>query len=309
MEHIELRELIAKCVNGQINICKPLILTSRDRSQTTSISFLNHLLKHNGIKPEKIFTFYFQVLNIFNKSYEKLMNNSVFNAYVQHVKKEWDISEFILYRHELLLDRQKNTVEELLENMNILCRQFRELNSKVRTNNMTDVIVEDEMLEGMDTFLDKVRELGSEIEEISNILDPIIDEINKLNICVLLDLSMKDKSLYLEFSEVDDDINIPENINISFLNYVYIINLIKKHVIYYRRILSKVKEISGNMNKYVEDSRDTIQSKDNLFSLNRQQGDIDAYLDDLESVISYDDIGIDNSEYDTQMMAPAGVEE
>ena len=50
------------------------------------------------------------------------------------------------------------------------------------------------------------------------------------------------------------------------------------------------------MNKYVEDSRDTIQSKDNLFSLNRQQGDIDAYLDDLESVISYDDIGIDNSE-------------
>ena len=41
--------------------------------------------------------------------------------------------------------------------MNILCRQFRELNNKVRTNNMTDVIVEDEMLEGMDTFLDKVR--------------------------------------------------------------------------------------------------------------------------------------------------------
>ena len=70
---------------------------------------------------------------------------------------------------------------------------------------------------------------------------------------------MKDKSLYLEFSEVDDDTNIPENINISFLNYVYIINLIKKHVIYYRRILSKVKEISGNMNKYVEDSKDTIQ--------------------------------------------------
>ena len=81
-----------------------------------------------------------------------------------------------------------------------------------------DVIEEDEMLDGMDTFLEKVRELSSEIEALSNILDPIIDNINKLNMGTLLDLSMKDKSMYLESGDVDDNKNIPENINISFLH-------------------------------------------------------------------------------------------
>ena len=65
---------------------------------------------------------------------------------------------------------------------------------------------------------------------------------------------MKDKSMYLEFSDIDSDEKHTDNINISFLNYVYILNLIKKHIIYYRRILNKVNDISGNMSKYVEDS-------------------------------------------------------
>jgi hypothetical protein len=108
---------------------------------------------------------------------------------------------------------------------------------------------------------------------------------------------MKDKSMYLEKSDVDENNNIPDNINISFLNYVYIINLIKKHIIYYRRILNKVNDISGNMSKYVEDSRETIKSKDNLFQLNPQHDSIEEYLRSLKPG------------YDAQMMAPAGVEE
>ena len=236
MENIELKQLINMCVKGDIQIGKPIILTSRDRSQTISVSFLNHLLKYNNIKQEKIFTLYFQILNIFNKSYEKLMKNKVFNEFIQHTKKEWDVKENILYKYDTGLNKSRKTIEELLENMNILCRQFRELNGKVRTNNMNDVIIEDEMLDGMDTFLEKVRELSGDIDDLSNILDPIIEDINKLNIGTLLDLSMKDKSIYLEYSNIDNDNNIPENINISFLNYVYILNLIKKHIMYYRRI-------------------------------------------------------------------------
>ena len=262
---------------------KPIILTSSDRSEIVKISFLNHLIKYNGIKQDQLFTFYFKILGFFNKMYKKMMSDETFDKFIQHIKKEWNVEENILYEHDFKLDNSRKTIEELLENMNILCRQFRELNGRVRTNNMMDVIEEDEMLDGMDTFLEKVRELSSEIEALSNILDPIIDNINKLNMGTLLDLSMKDKSMYLEFGDVDDNKNIPENINISFLNYVYILNLIKKHIIYYRRILSKVKEISGNMNKYVEDSKDTIHSRDNLFELNKQQGDIDSYLDGLES--------------------------
>tara|TARA_B100000035_G_scaffold307952_1_gene311917 strand:- start:2443 stop:3363 length:921 start_codon:yes stop_codon:yes gene_type:complete len=305
MEHIELKQLINMCVKGDIQIGKPIILTSKDRSQTTKVSFLNHLLKYNDIKQEKIFTLYFQILNIFNKSYEKLMKNKIFNEFIQHIKKEWDVKENILYKYDTGLNKSRKTIEELLENMNILCRQFRELNGKVRTNNMNDVIVEDEMIDGMDTFLDKVRELSGDINNLSNILDPIIEDINNLNIGTLLDLSMKDKSIYLEYSNINSDNNIPENINISFLNYIYILNLIKKHIIYYRRILSKVKDISDNMSKYVEESKETIKSKDNLYMINRQQEDIDTYLDglgseiDLESNIQENDLeDINNIEED-----------
>ena len=39
--------------------------------------------------------------------------------------------------------------------MNILCRQFRDLNGRVKTNNMNDVIVEDEMMDGMDDIFRK----------------------------------------------------------------------------------------------------------------------------------------------------------
>ncbi len=310
MEHIELKRLVNMCVKGQIQIGRPIMLTSRDRTQTTNVSFLNHLLKYNGIKQEKLFTLYFKILQMFNRFFGDMMNKSTtFNRYVQHVKKEWNVDTHILYEYNTSLERSRKTIEQLLENMNILCRQFRELNMRVSTNNMTDVIVEDEMLDGMDEFLEKVRNISGEIDELSSVIDSISEGIEGLNMGTLLDLSMKDKTMYLEFGGVDDDVNIPENINISFLNYVYILNLIKKHIVYYRRILLKVKDISDNMSRYVEDSKDKIQSKDNLFSLNRQQGEIDGYLDGLDSqseapmdddddILVEDDISVEDIEDD-----------
>jgi hypothetical protein len=307
MEHIELKQLVNMCVKGRIQIGRPIMLTSRDRTQTTNVSFLNHLLKYNGIKQDKLFTLYFKILQMFNRFFGDMMNKSTtFNRYVQHVKKEWNVDTHILYEYNTSLERSRKTIEQLLENMNILCRQFRELNMRVSTNNMTDVIVEDEMLDGMDRFLEKVRNISSEIDEFSSVIDSISEGIEGLNMGTIIDLSMKDKTMYLEFGGVCDDVNIPENINISFLNYVYILNLIKKHIVYYTRIISKVKDISDNMSRYVEDSKDTIQSKDNLFSLNKQQGEIDGYLDGLDSQseapmdddMSVEDIEDDNSEDD-----------
>lgn len=310
MEHIGLKSLIEKCVKGEIQIGKPIMLTSRDRTETTTVSFLNHLMKYNGVKPESLFTFYFNTLNMFNKVFRKLMKESKsFDAYIQHIKKEWNVEAHILCEEVMMLGNSKQTIEELLENMNILCRQFRGLNGRVRTNNMTEVIVDDEMIEGMDEFLGKVGELSDEIDSISGILDKISGHIDKVNMVVLLDLSMKGKEMYLEYSNGEPDMRIPENINISFLNYVYIINLIKKHIVYYRRIVAKVRDISNNMGKYVEKSKESIQGKDEQFMMNKQQSDINSYLDgldsqseapmDAESILDdtgLDDTGLYNSE-------------
>ena len=41
MEYIDLRELIKKSVNGEIQLNKAIMLTSRDRTETTMVTFLN----------------------------------------------------------------------------------------------------------------------------------------------------------------------------------------------------------------------------------------------------------------------------
>ncbi len=292
MEYIELRQLVNKCLMGDIQISKQILLTSSDRTETTMVSFLNHLMKYNKIKKENLFTFYFKLIDIFNRLFSELMTKSKsFDAYVQHVKKEWNQDENILYDNNTQLDKATQTVEDILENMNTLCGQFRELNDRVNMNNMNDVLVEDEMVDHMDEFLERVRELKDDISDIENILNKLTTDIERLNMGVLLDLSMKGKTMYLQFSDVDDDTKIPDNINITFLNYVYLLNLIKKHILYYKRTLDKINEISNNMGKYVDDSKDTIKSKDNLFHLNKQQSDIDKYLDGLESEMGDEEMG------------------
>jgi hypothetical protein len=304
MEYIELRTLLNKCATGEIQLNKPIMLTSRDRTETTTITFLNHLLKYNKIKKENLFTFYFQILNIFNKEFTKLMEQNTFNTfskYIQHVKKEWGEEDNILYEDRVNMDNSNKTIEELLENINILCGQFRELNDKVRTNNMNDVLVEDEIMDHMNGFLESVTEFKENITDITTLLEQITQNLDKLNISILLDLSMKDKSIYLMYSKIDNDVKIPQHINIIFLNYVYVINLIKKHLIYYKRIISKVTEISSNMGKYVEESKETVKSKDNLFNLNKQQTDIDAYIEglgDVEDVEDVEDVLPENTEYE-----------
>ena len=209
MEHIGLRDLVKKVVNGEIQMNKPIMITSRDRTETNMVTFLNHLMNYNKIKKEDLFTFYFKLINIFNKRFAELKSD-VFDSYIEHVKKEWGHDDFILYEENVQVDSSKRTIEELLENMNILCRQFRELNGKVRTNNMNDVIVKDDMMDHMDKFLDSVRELSGEIGDITSLLDKISENIDKLRIDILLDLSMKDKSIYLMFSGIDDDLKYPE---------------------------------------------------------------------------------------------------
>ena len=63
MEYIELRQLVNKCLMGDIQISKQILLTSGDRTETTMVSFLNHLMKYNKIKKENLFTFYFKLID------------------------------------------------------------------------------------------------------------------------------------------------------------------------------------------------------------------------------------------------------
>tara|TARA_B100000902_G_C27245181_1_gene882223 strand:+ start:72 stop:926 length:855 start_codon:yes stop_codon:yes gene_type:complete len=277
---LELKLLVKEMIEGKIQINKPLVITSSDRTKSEELSFLSHVLKYNGVKKETMFVFLNEILEVFNEQMNKLMRNRNVQRYIDGVKGEWDDLSDILFK-ELFTEDQVKLMENILENINELCRRFKEINTTVESNNVTDVVEEADLVDRMDTFVKSIREFNENTEEIMEQLDRYEGNLNKLNTCVLLDLSMKNKKLYLEFNDLTDDKNIPENIQNVFLNYLLILNLIKKQIVYYKKTVKKVGEIAQNMEKHTVSTKMTVKSHDKLFMSQQHERGVESYLGGL----------------------------
>ena len=279
-DFLQIKILVREMIEGKIQINKPLVITSSDRTNTEELSFLSHILKYNNVKKNTMLIFLNEVLEIFNNQIIKLMRNSNIQNYIDNVKLEWDDSSDILFK-DIFTEEQVKSMENIMENINELCRGFKEINTSVESNNVTDLVEEDDLVDRMDTFVGLIDEFNENIGEITSELDRFEENLNKLNSCVLLDLSMKNKRLYLEFNDMTDDKNIPENIQNIFLNYLLILNLLKKQIIYYKKTIKKVEEISGNMEKHTVSTKKVIKCHDKLFMNQEQERGIESYLDKL----------------------------
>ena len=279
-DFLQIKLLVREMIEGKIQINKPLVITSSDRTNTEELSFLSHILKYNNVKKDTMFIFLNEVLEIFNNQIIKLMRNSNIQNYIDNVKLEWDDSSDILFK-DIFTEEQVKSMENIMENINELCRGFKEINTSVESNNVTDLVEEDDLVERMDIFVGLISEFNENIGEITSELDSFEENLNNLNSCVLLDLSMKNKRLYLEFNDMTDDKNIPENIQNIFLNYLLILNLLKKQIIYYKKTIKKVEEISGNMEKHTVSTKKVVKCHDKLFMSQEQERGIESYLDKL----------------------------
>ena len=219
---LDLKILVKEMIEGKIQINKPLVITSSDRTNSEEISFLSHVLKCNNVKKDTMFVFLNEILDVFNKQMSKLMGNSNVQKYIDNVKNEWDDLSDILFK-EIFKEDQVKLIESLIENINELCKRFKEINISVESNNVTDIVEEEDIVDRMDTFVKSLKEFNKNTEEISSELDRYEGNLNKLNTCLLLDLSMKNKELYLEFNDISEDKNIPVNIQNIFLNYLLIL--------------------------------------------------------------------------------------
>jgi len=281
-EYIDIKSLVKKMIKGDIQINKPLLLTSKDRTEVEQISFLTHIIKHNGVTKDTIFIFLNETLEIFNNQLLKLMapSNKHVQNFIDNIKKEWGDNSDILFK-QLLSEDKVRMIEELLENINKLCREFKELNMKIESNNVTDILVEDELVDNMDVFMNSLEEFNSSANAIISEISEYESGLNDINMGVLLDLSMKDKKLYLQFNGIENDDKIPEKIHNIFLNYIFILNLIKKHIIYYRKVINKVKDISKNMGNYAQENKLAIKRSDSVFMTKTYEKGVEKYLDGL----------------------------
>ena len=279
-EYIDIKSLVKKMIEGEIQINKPLMLTTKDRTKVEQVSFLTHIIKHNGITKNTIFIFLNETLEIFNSQLIKLMKDIYVQKFIDNIKNEWVDKSDILFKQLLSEDKIK-MIEELLENINELCREFKALNMKIESNNVTDILVEDELVDNMDVFMKSIEDFNNSADEIIGEISEYESGLNNINMGVLLDLSMKDKKLYLQFSGVESDDKIPENIHNIFLNYVFILNLIKKHLIYYRKVIDRVKEISKNMGDYTNTAKISVKKSDTVFMTKEYEKGISKYLEGL----------------------------
>ena len=96
-------------------------------------------------------------------------------------------------------------------------------------------------------LFENFNELEKDMDNIINILVEIIKNIEPTYNYILQDLSSKHKNQYLELSDkelidednpfsklltINNDKKIPDDINIIFLNYIMIINMLKKELHY-----------------------------------------------------------------------------
>ena len=277
---LDLKILVKEMIEGKIQINKPLVITSSDRTNSEEISFLSHVLKYNSVKKDTMFVFLNEILDVFNKQMGRLMGNSNVQKYIDNVKNDWDDLSDILFK-EIFSEDQVKLMESLIENINELCRRFKEINTSIESNNVTDIVEEEDLVERMDIFVKSLQEFNKNTEEMTSELNRYESNLNKSNTCLLLDLSMKNKQLYLEFNDINEDKNIPENIQNVFLNYLLILNLIKKQILYYKKTIKKVEDIVSNMKKHTVSRKMTVKSQDELFMIQEQEKGIESYLSNL----------------------------
>ena len=191
-----------------------------------------------------------------------------------------NVRYYILFEYEISQEKVV-LIENVLENINELCKEFKQLTKKLDSNDVTDILAEDELMDDISKFTGSVEEFNKNVKEITKDLNEYSNELNKINMNLLLDLSMKDKSLYLQFNDVNKDDKISENIHNIFLNYSLILNLIKKHLIYYKNIIDKVTEIASKMNNFTMKKQKEVKKSDTVFQIKEQEKGIEKYLERL----------------------------
>ena len=135
--------------------------------------------------------------------------------------------------------------------------------------------------------IQKLIHITSELEPTYNYL--LLDLSNKAkpNYLEMVDEANRNSTVFSRLLNTSSDQDIPKNINTIFLNYIMIINMLKKE---YHFIITTLKTINKNLEqRYI--SLDGLMKGLNL---KNQSNDIDT-LDDISTDSDFDDADVDYS--------------
>ena len=234
-----------------------LSLDNLKHTTTYRISLLNHLLylcKHNN---QSLLDMMNRLKDMIVNYMKRLINENFYiKSYIETIIKEWSL---ILEADDIFDDMKGEFKYDdfILQNKmyNELVGGMKGLERGIQNR---EYIVDGELKDMMLLLHTNCKDCKEKIlYHIQNLLD-LINEIEPTYNYLLIDLSMKSKTNYLEkVDEIHDnssvfgrllntstDKDIPKNINKIFMNYILVINMLKKE---YHYLITTLKSINKDL--------------------------------------------------------------
>ena len=296
LKYFSKNDLLDKCSSGKINIHDDIKLKNKVQNTLHYVTFLEHLLQLCTSNNTNLLELLFTIKSKIEEEIENNMDNSYFNQYIAKTIEEWNLDiypENIFnelkddYDYNNFVDNNKN-YNELLFNIN----GFENIIKK--KDNQYDDDIRDSVLIILSNCDNSISSLKNELKKVIKVIKNLEPKYSYL----LTDLSTKTKKMYMEYIKNNDnnssifdsliinknDADIPNNINTIFLNYILIINMIKKELHYiitiYESILEKLNTKFTMLNKLKE----SLSIKDNINSFKKEE-----ILDDDNDIFESDE--------------------
>lgn len=282
LNYHDLPGLIKLCVTGEIDMHEPLEVSNHMKNQKVEISILKHFL----ILSQRDSKSLIHILSTIRSRIKEYLltlvgENHFIRKYIENVIQEWGESMDI---EELFMDGLNKCgysegtdilpYEDLLEQK----RVSEEVSQKLQ-------MIEDGIKERQESYTPVTREYAEQVQDrIKDLHGQCTECMGKLKKqCggamekksfiepkhrdILIDLSIKPKSMYVEYLSVVSkeessilstfmsdlqNVHIPDNIHTIFLNYVITINMLKKEINY----------ISNSFKKLMVDTQPRLQLLD-----------------------------------------------
>ncbi len=263
LKYHEKKDLIEKCSQGSINIHQAIKLKNKSQNTLHYMPFLKHLIHFCKDDKDNLLNIQFKIKNMIERNIKKSLKNYHFDKCIEKTINEWNLSidssdifnnnnNTYDYKRFLKVNKEFN---EFIFNHNGL------YNIIEQKNNKYDDDIKDSIILIIENCEENIKNTQSEL---NNSLE-IIKNIESKYPYLLLDLSTQTKDQYMEYIDTNSkntsffesmivnkgDAEIPNNINTIFMNYIYIINMLKKELHYiitvYKSILENLKEKLSNL--------------------------------------------------------------
>ena len=268
LRYYDLENILDHCSKGRINMHEPIEVMNQSQTMKTEMTVLKHLVILS--KSDKVSLIH--ILSKLRCSLKErlegfIMDNAFVKHYIENVLKEWrlDIPVSELLNDGLARCNYENgdlfaydkLVEELecsqrggtkLSDIERILKERQEQHKPMTPDYSKQMKIK------LSDLLSECRDCSNRVKTQSVEAQTTYVAMDPKHLQILIDLSFKPKSAYLEFSNQFRDTNqtfaiflseahdmeIPDTIHTMFLNYLLTVNMIKKEMNYINNSLKQI---------------------------------------------------------------------